>query len=174
MLFRSSRGLKGNARELGRLPGLAGRWAVTICRQIEGLLCCLALTSAPRQANGRVNRAGPARPHFFGFCSHRTYHTRASAPGFWVQVFSDSSLEQPSYFKYIINRGNPLDCDGQYLPSQKNKNCWIFLLINTNAIIDLQVSVVLKTEDDGRMSVIRMSKFQIREFLAHVPCRPGL
>jgi len=68
-----SRGLKGNARETGRLPGLAGRRAVTVCRQIEGLLCCPALTSArPRsvvratlQANGRVNRAGPAREPSF-------------------------------------------------------------------------------------------------------------
>jgi len=41
-----SRGLKGNARKTGRLPDLAGRRAVTICRQIEGLLCCPALTSA--------------------------------------------------------------------------------------------------------------------------------
>jgi len=49
-------------------------------------------------------------------------HIRASTPGLWVPVFSNCDLEQPSYVKYIVNRENPLDCDGQYMPSQKNKN----------------------------------------------------
>jgi len=78
-----SRGLKGNACETGRLPGLAGRRAVTICRQIEGLLCCPALTSAPRQAIGRVNRAGLIFP-----CMHaciflpRAYQALRGSRGF--------------------------------------------------------------------------------------------
>ena len=67
-----SRGLKGKTHETGRLPGLDGRRAVTIRRQIEGLLCCPALTSALRQANGRVNRAGSARGP--GFSLHARLH----------------------------------------------------------------------------------------------------
>ena len=65
---------KGNARETSRLLGLAGRRAVTICRQIEGLLCCPALTSAPEWA-GQPCRActrawlSPAcTPVFFAPC----------------------------------------------------------------------------------------------------------
>ena len=30
------------------------------------------------------------------------------------------------YFMYMSNPWNPLDCDGKHLPSQKNKNGWIF------------------------------------------------
>ena len=95
-----SRGPKGNAREAGRLPGLAGRQAVTICRQIEGVLCCPALTSAPRQANGRVNRARPATrawfspactPVFFAPCIPGT--KRLATSGDVCAIFS-STLAQ--------------------------------------------------------------------------------
>ena len=92
--------VSNNARETGCLLGLAGRRAVTICRQNQGLLCCLTLTSAPRQANGRVNRAGPARGpgfslyarlHFFAPCIPDT--KRFATSGDVCAIFS-STLAQ--------------------------------------------------------------------------------
>ena len=73
---------------------------MTIGRQNEGLLCCPALTSAPRQANGRVNRAGPARGpgfslharlHFFAPCIPGT--KRLATSGDVCAIFS-STLAQ--------------------------------------------------------------------------------
>ena len=54
---------------------------MTICRQIEGMLYCPALTSAPGQANGWVNRAGPAPgPDFSSATSAgRVYRTASSS-----------------------------------------------------------------------------------------------
>ena len=46
---------------------------------------------------------------FLGSALTEHNHTRASTPGLWVPVFSDSGWGQPSYFKYIVNHGNPLD-----------------------------------------------------------------